>query len=346
MNTTPLIEFEEKLGASTGEFAGWTMPMSYRGYKEEHMAVRNNVALFDISHMGRIIIEGKEEELQYLLAGLVGESSLRMYGPNAFLNDKATFLDDVMVYKLAENRWLIVTNAVNREKVIDWIRRNSSLNVTDATFDYCMLALQGPNSTRLIGNDEMSRLQFKVNVKVFGENVFILSRSGWTGEDGFELILKPDAAHQVMSKMVHEKVELAGLIARDSLRQEMGFVLYGEDIDESTNPVEARYWLYSLEKEFIGREAILSILTSGVSRIRVGFKFERNEKIVPKKDGSITVRDKKIGKITSATYSPFLSRPIGMGYINSTHALFGLKVEHEHRGKKYEVKISDFPLIK
>ena len=346
MFSTPLLDIELKLNADIGEFANWQMPLKYTNYQEEHMAVRTSAAFFDLSHMGRLLVKGKKEELEKLIAKEVSNKNIgEMVGPTAFLNDRGGFEDDVMVYKVSEESFLIVTNAINREKIINWIKKNSSLDVEDLTFKYAMIAIQGRNVWNFIEKTDLKPLQFSLNVKYMGENVFLLSRSGWTGEDGVEIWGEPEIISRIIQKITSLGVKPAGLIARDSLRQEMGFVLYGEDIDSNITPIEARYWVFSLNKDFIGREKIIEQLQEGVSRIRVGFKVKKGERTIPRKGQKVKILQKEIGYITSSIYSPYLNRVIAMGYISPSHAYFGYNISIDVRGKLIEAKISDFPFI-
>ncbi len=343
---TPLSSVEEKLGANFGEFAGWEMPMDYTSYQDEHMAVRQNAAFFDLSHMGRIRIKGKKEELDKIVTRSLSSENFRMIGPSAMLNENAGFIDDIMIYKISENEFLMVTNAINREKDINWIKSNSSLEVEDLTFNYVMLAIQGKRVWELLGfKTDLQPLQFVLNTTFLGEDVFLLSRSGWTGEDGLEVWAKVEVAERIINKLIERGIKPAGLITRDSLRQEMGFVLYEEDINESITPVEARYWVFDLNKDFIGKGKIEEQLKNGVKRVRIGFKMQKGVKAIPRHGYKIKVLGTEIGEVTSSTYSPYLGRVIGMGYINSSNAFFGFHVDIEIRGKEYRAKISDFPLI-
>ncbi|AWR95989.1 glycine cleavage system aminomethyltransferase GcvT [Acidianus brierleyi] len=347
MFRSPVQDIEEKLGANFGEFAGWEMPMEYSSYQEEHMKVRQDVAFFDLSHMGRLRINGKIEEIERLVAkSLSKKEPGYMIGPTAFLNDKGGFIDDVMTYKVSENEFLIVTNALNREKVIKWIKNNSSLDVEDLTLNYVMLAIQGRRIWERLEKVDLNNLQFRLNTHFLGEDVFLLSRSGWTGEDGIEVWAKPDSAKKIIEKLYNKGVFPAGLIARDSLRQEMGFVLYGEDINEDINPIEARYWVFSLDKDFIGKEMIINYLKHGVDKFRIGFKLSKGERALPRSGQRIKILDVDIGYVTSSTYSPYLSRSIGMGYIKSKNFVLGYSADVEIRNKKYSIKFSDFPLVK
>jgi aminomethyltransferase len=346
MFVSPLFAIEEKLGANFGEFAGWNMPMTFTNYQEEHMAVRNGVTVFDLSHMGRLRVKGNPNELEELIAKeLTKAMPSQMIGPTAFLNDKGGFVDDVMTYKVSDSEYLLVTNAINREKVIKWIRSNSSLAVEDLTFDLVMLAIQGKKVKDIFDVDQMSHMIFKLNSKFLGKEVFLLSRSGWTGEDGVEIWAKPDIAGAILNELVQMGVKPAGLVTRDSIRQEMGYLLYGEDIDEETTPIEARYWVFSMTKNFIGKDAIVEQLKSGVKKIRFGFKMKKGLRIIPRNGNSVSSLGYKIGHVTSSTFSPFLNRAIGMGYISPSHFFLGYTLEVEVRGKTYEIKVDDFPFI-
>jgi aminomethyltransferase len=343
---TPLRRIEEQIGANFGEFAGWEMPMSYGNYRVEHLAVRTSAAFFDLSHMGRLKVEGDPRELDYLTTkGISKFKENEMTGPQAFLNDRGGFIDDFMGYRVSEREFLIVANAINREKVISWIRRNSSLSVEDLTFKYVMLAIQGREVWKFVPKPELDPLRFVMNVNFLGVNVFLLSRSGWTGEDGVEIWTDPSNAEALVKKLIELGVKPAGLITRDSIRQEMGFVLYGEDIDENVTPIEARYWIFDLDRDYIGSGALKEQLRSGVKRLRVGFKAKKGETKLPRHGQGLYVGDTKIGEVTSSTYSPYLSRVIGMGYVSSDHFFLGMSLEAETRTGRITIKLSDFPLI-
>lgn len=210
---TPLINFEEKLGANIGEFAGWKMPMTYSSYQEEHMAVRTKSAFFDLSHMGRLRVKGKLQEIENLIAKKLSDAPAgTMIGPTAFLNDKAGFIDDVMTYKVSDSEFLIVTNAINREKVTAWIRRNSSLEVEDLTFDLVLVAVQGRGIWDVVERIDLAPLQFRLNTKFEGQDVFLVSRSGWTGEDGLEFWSKPENAQVILERLLTRGMKGAGLV--------------------------------------------------------------------------------------------------------------------------------------
>lgn len=357
----PLLDLYRSLGGDIGIFAGFETVMSYGDPFAEHLAVRRDAGLFDISHMGRIYVSGSGsmDLLDLLVARDMRESrDGSMVGPTAFLNESGGFRDDVMIYRFSQDRWLVVCNAINREKIFGWLSRwisergfNASLK--DVTLDTVMLALQGPRASEYISKiglgdvSTLKPLEFMENLATRFGRIDVISRSGWTGEDGFEIISSPSVASEIIRALRSYGVTLAGLIARDSLRMEMGFVLYGEDIDETINPYEARYWVFTRgKKTCVGCEALGEIARRGVSRVRYMVRLKKGLRIIPRRGYRILYEGEEIGYITSGAYSPYLERPIGMGYIRSSHSLPGLSVDVEVRGKYYEAKILDYPLIK
>ncbi len=359
----PLHDLHKRLGANFGEFAGWNAPLDYGSVVEEHMSVRTSVGVFDLSHMGRVFVEGSgaSKLLDKLVPRIIESEPGQMVGPTAFLNEKAGFRDDVMLYNLGD-RWLIVPNAVNREKIVKWLEEwaaklSLQAKVRDETFNLVMLAVQGPKAAeamKAIGAPqevlELKLLRFRLNVDLGVGKAFLVSRSGWTGEDGFEIIAEPDQAEKIYLALVEKAgARPCGLAARDTLRIEMGFVLYGNDIDEDTNPVEARYWWVfqpGPKEDCVGCPALREALRRGVDRVRVGLRLEKKARIVPRHGDKVFVEDVEVGVVTSGTYSPYAKRSLAMAYVDSRHALMGLTVEVEHKGKRYRAKIVDFPFVK
>ncbi|HDI74588.1 MAG: glycine cleavage system aminomethyltransferase GcvT [Thermoprotei archaeon] len=353
---TPLYEEHVKLGATISDFAGWSMPIVYESTIKEHLSVRKSAGIFDVSHMARILVKGADSAklLQKLIAKNIEKAKEgRMLGPTAFLNEQGGFIDDIMVYKLSEKEYLIVGNAVNREKDFSWIKRFTEgleVKVADITFDIAMIALQGPDSSKIMKKlstsdiMDLDFLHFKKEIEVAGVKSFLVSRSGWTGEDGYEIMIPSDSASKIWSALIKAGATPCGLAARDSLRIEMGYCLYGEDIDENTTPLEARYWVFTFNKPpYIGYDALLKKYEEGVDRIRLGIKLK--ERVVPRRGCKIYMGEKCIGEITSGTYSPVLNCGIGIAYIDSRHALVGAPVVVDIRGKKRKAKIVDFPFI-
>jgi len=358
----PLREVHKELGAEFGEFEGWETPMIYESTVKEHLAVRSNAGVFDVSHMGRILLRGSHvyDFLEYMVPKSLSKVGVgSMSGPTALLNENAGFRDDVMLYNLGENEWMLVCNAANIEKVLGWLKSWRSklgydVEIENATAKLAMLALQGPRSSEYmekLGADDsilgLKMLRFQRDVQLGDTKTFLVSRSGWTGEDGFEIIAEPRNAAVVLRRLVEMGVKPAGLAARDTLRLEVGFVLYGHDIDEETNPLEARYWVYTPGKtNYVGYEALREIIRKGAERVRVAVKMKKGERGIPRENYRILVEGEEIGRITSGNYSPVLRRGIGMGYVESKHALIGLEVQIDIRGRIRRAKILDFPLLK
>ena len=357
---TPLIDEHKKLGATIGLFAGWKTAIFFKSAIKEHIAVRKNIGIFDLSHMSRIMVSGKDslKLLNFLVAKDISKlKDKTMSGPTAFLNDKAGFRDDVMIYRIDEEHYLLVGNAINWKKDLNILltnKRDLNVKIKDLTLSTAMLAIQGPISLKImekvvddISLEDLKFMTFKKNVKIKGiGNVLILSRSGWTGENGYEIIGKNRRIIEIYHALVKNGVEPCGLATRDSLRIEMGFCLYEHEIDENINPIEARYVVFDLDKkdQFIGKDRLLDIYNKGVQKVRVGIRMKKHTPI-PRKGAKIYAGENIIGEITSGTYSPILGRAIAQGYIDSKHALFGLKFNIEVRKKMFKGKIVDFPFI-
>ncbi|MEM4484726.1 MAG: glycine cleavage system aminomethyltransferase GcvT [Sulfolobales archaeon] len=359
----PLHDLLVELGGDMGEFAGFRTALSFGDPISEHNAVRNSAGVFDISHMGRIYVIGPRsfDLLDKLIPkDLSSSENGRMIGPTAFLNERGGFKDDVMIYRFNESRWLIVCNAVNRIKILSWLREwrdrlgYSDIVIDDVTLNTAFIALQGPEAASYLEKikdlkDSLSlkHLEFHTGVASEYGVIDLISRSGWTGEDGFEILGEPRVIGEILRRLKTLGVKLAGLIARDTLRLEMGFVLYGNDIDEDTNPYEARYWVFDDDKrECIGCDALRELGLRGVSRVRYGIRTKKGVRFIPRHGYEILYRDNVIGYVTSGGYSPYLDRGIGMGYIKASHALPGLNVVVRFKGRSVEAKIVDFPLIK
>lgn len=364
----PLYDVHKSLGAQFGEFAGWEAPINYTSVIEEHVAVRTSVGFFDLSHMGRLFLAGPDaiRVLDRLVPRDISSEEGMMVGPTAFLNERAGFRDDVMTYNLGSEGWLVVPNAANIEKIYAWLegwigRLNAQARVEDHTMDWVLFAIQGPKAAelmRMLGAPsevlDLRILRFRRNVELeaAGARALIVSRSGWTGEDGFEVIAEAGEGEKILRKAAEllPKLEgrLCGLGARDSLRMEMGFVLYGHEIDEDTTPVEARYWWVfqpGPKEECVGCPALREALRRGASRVRVGLKLGKKARVVPRQGDKVYVEDVEVGYVTSGAYSPMLRRSLAQAYIEPSHALMGMTVEVERRGRRYKAKIVDFPVV-
>ncbi|MCD6563401.1 MAG: glycine cleavage system aminomethyltransferase GcvT [Thermoproteales archaeon] len=359
MRKTPFLDFHKEINASIGEFSGWTMPIDYGDMLQEALITRKSVTFFDISHLSRIVVSGKDalNFLQRLVARDIKKLSVgKISGPTAFLNQNAGFKDDVMVYRLTDLVFLIVGNAINHDKIVDWLNYNSSnynVDIKDITFDTAMLALQGPQSTEKIKKKigekikNLSPLNFLTNIKTKYGEIKLISYSGWTGEAGYEIICDIDVGEKILRDLYQEKILPAGLGARDILRIEMGYNLYGNEINENINPIEAKYWIFSWKKEedYIGKKALFNILKNGVEKVKYGLLVKKGSPL-PRKGMKIYIEDKEIGFITSGTFSPLLKTPIALGYINSKHSILGLKVKIFKGNKEIDAKLVEPPFIK
>ncbi|MCD6368810.1 MAG: glycine cleavage system aminomethyltransferase GcvT [Thermoproteales archaeon] len=357
---TPLLSEHEKLGAEIGVFAGWRTAMVFSSALKEALDTRTKATVFDVSHMARILVKGEdaEELLEYLIPRFIAKAPAgRMIGPSALLNENAGFKDDVMVYKIDGSHFLIVGNAVNRKKDLEWIlhvlgEKGLNVHVEDLTEETAMLALQGPQTPevleKLVGvkGDEMGMLEFKSGLNTTLGRIWILSKSGWTGEPGFEIISSIEVIKKIWKALIEKGVEPAGLGARDILRIEMGFCLYGHEINEHTTPLEARYKVFSNKKRgYIGYDALHERYRRGVERLRYGLLLNKGSPI-PREGTTVYAAEVRVGEVTSGTFSPFLKRPIAEFYVQPSHAYLGFHLEVEIRGKKYTAKIVDFPFVK
>ncbi|MEM1825370.1 MAG: glycine cleavage system aminomethyltransferase GcvT [Desulfurococcaceae archaeon] len=368
MYRIPLIDYYvEKLGAEIGVFSNWEVPMRFTNSIEEHMAVRNNAGFFDVSHMGRLKLTGPDilDFIQYVYTKDL--SKIRegyMSGPTLALNSYARVKDDEMLYKISDEEWLVVVNAPAREKMIDYFKKiinekNYRISIEDLTFKYSMIALQGPSSVDVMEKlgakwaCDLKTLEFRLNEEIGGSRIYLISRSGWTGEDGFEIWSEHSYMRNIVSKLVELGVKPAGIIARDSLRSEMGFVLYdheyGEDPVKYPCALSLRYGLGAIswsKKGFIGEEALRACRRDGLRWIRIGLKMSKEaSRIIPRSGDLIYVEDLVVGWITSGSFSPVLNRGIAQAYIDTRYAVFGESIDVMVRNKKYEAKIVDFPFI-
>ena len=365
---TLLWDFHEKeLGATPGEFGGWIVPMVYTSVMEEHNIVRTDVGVFDVSHMGRIRLEGPDviPFLQRIFTRNIAKAKdYWMAGPTLALNEYARVKDDEMPYRISETEWLVVANAPYREKMIKYYneiiaKEKFNVKVEDLTFKYAMIAVQGPKVEEVfnkIGADwvcDLHTLEFRMNCEIAGQKVYLISRSGWTGEDGFEIWAEPKYMIEIYRALLKAGAKPVGIISRDTLRIEMGYVLgeheYGEDPVKFPPAISLRYGLGAIDWRkhgFIGEEALRSYRREGVRWIRVGIKMRKKyARMVPRQGYKIYVEDQLVGWVTSGTYSPYLKTSVAQAYVDVRYAIFGEVVEVEIRGKRYEGKILDFPLV-
>jgi len=335
-----------KYGAKFFEFASWWMPLEYSGTINEHLTVRNHVGIFDISHMGRILLKGKgaKDLVQYITTNDVNNLYPGKAQYSLVLNPTGTIKDDIIVYKMDEEEFLMVVNAINTQKILDWlnIHNKFGVNILDITTDTTLLAIQGPASEKTL--EDYFNLNLK-NLKYyhFQKNHIIISRTGYTGEDGFEIISDPDTGRKIFKDLVENKKVLpCGLGARNTLRIEMGYPLYGHEIDENTTPWEANLgWVVKINKgDFIGKDALIEKKNKKEKFLK-GFIMLENG--IPRDGYEVYLGEEKIGYITSGTFSPILKTGIGMLYTTKD-------VENEIfikiREKFLKAKIEKPPFIK
>ena len=359
MKKTRLYQVHEKLGAKIVEFAGYLMPIHYSSILAEHKAVRDSVGVFDVSHMGEIFVTG-EKAVDFVQHITVNDASKLYPGRvqySAMCYNDAGIVDDLLVYKFADDKFLLVVNASNIEKDFGWMNENNKFDVTleNKSDEYSLIAVQGPNSNKALQKicDKEINLEYYhfFEAKVAGVEM-ILSRTGYTGELGYELYFKGDekTAEHIWNKIFEAGMEFnikpVGLAARDSLRLEMGYMLYGNDIDKTTNPLEAGLgWITKLNKgNFIGRDVLLKAKSEGLNRKLVA--MVGNDKSFPRHGYEIKAENNRIGEVTSGTVSPVLEKPIAMGYVNVSYANEGNDVNIVVRGRETPVKIVKLPFIK
>lgn len=356
------------LGAKMVPFAGFLMPVSYVGITEEHLAVRNKAGLFDVSHMGEFIVKGKEADklIQYISSNDVNKLDIGDVQYSCIPNGSGGIVDDMLIYRLDEDRcsegesaYMLVVNASNIEKDLDWINRHKDFDtgVEDISAQCGLLALQGPSATAILQKltdvplSEIKYYHFRKGTLAGLDNVLI-SATGYTGAGGFELYVRNDQLNQlwdaIMEAGEEHGLQPAGLGARDTLRLEMGFCLYGNDIDDSTNPFEAGLgWITKLNKEgqFLAGEVLREIKSNPRERQLVGFTLEGRR--VPRK--GYEIRNEKgdlIGIVTSGTSSPSLETAIGMGYVNTDYKAPGQTIHITMGRKTAPAQITKLPFLK
>jgi len=357
---TPLYEFHKEKGHII-EFAGFCMPLYYNSIIQEHLSVRNNVGLFDVSHMGRIIVEGEDalEYLNYVTANDVNKLEEGRAQYTLLLNENGGIIDDLIIYRTSDNKYLLVVNAGNREKDYKWLVNHSNnynweVNINNVSDKTIMFAIQGPKAHLVMENmykESKNLRRFSFLKTVFNNRELLISRTGYTGEDGFEVILFINNKEEAIEfwELIYNYVNklggaLCGLGARDSLRIEAGYCLYGNDIDENTNPIEADlFWVVKMYKDdFIGKAALEEILKKGISKLRIGVILE--SKVVPRPGYKVHSNGDEIGFVTSGTYSPILNKGVGIVYVNKEYAIEGKEVNLVIRNKTYKGILKKFPL--
>ena len=359
MKSTPFTSRHIALGAKMAEFAGYNMPISYSGINDEHQAVRTNAGIFDVSHMGEFIVKG-EHALDLIQRVTTNDAAKLTVGKaqySALTNDTGGIVDDLIVYCLEENKtYMLVVNAANIEKDWKWISKHNTQhaemhNISEKT---CLLAIQGPNATKILQPlTDIDILNLKyytfVKGKFAGVDNVVVSATGYTGAGGIEIYFedKDGAAATIWDKIFEigqpQGLKPIGLGARDTLRLEMGYCLYGNDIDDTTSPLEGGLgWITKFTKDFTASAILEKQKAAGVGRKLVG--FEMLEKGIPRHDYEIKdFSGQIIGKVTSGTQSPSLNKAIGLGYVSTVFSNLDSKIYIKVRDKLLQAKVVKLP---
>lgn len=360
MTRTPFYEIHKRYNAKIVEFAGFEMPVEYSGIKDEHMAVRNGAGVFDVSHMGEIWVKGPNA-LPFVQKVTSNDAAALQPGQaqySCFPNGKGGIIDDLLVYYFEPQKYMLVVNASNIQKDFDWLVAQNDLGAVleNASDRISQLAIQGPKAARILQkltDTDLSTIKyytFKVG-KFAGIDDVIISVTGYTGAGGFELYFYNEHAQPIWEAIfeagAREGIKPVGLGARDTLRLEMGYCLYGNDIDDTTSPIEAGLgWITKFKdyKQFIDKELLLKQKNEGVSRKLKG--FEMTDRGIPRHGYDIVdVDGNVIGVVTSGTQSPVLEKGIGMGYINKVYSSLGSEIYILVRNKRLKAKIVKMPFI-
>ena len=355
---TPLFDTHRQLGAKMVPFGGWEMPVQYAGILEEHRAVRERAGLFDVSHMGEFEIRGRGalESIQRLTTNDASRLHVGQVQYSALTTPAGTFVDDITVYKFADDHYCLTVNASNIDKDFAWVREHvpPSIQLKNASDEIALLALQGPKAQeilRKLTSVELAKIKYYwfVEGKVMGIDCCI-SRTGYTGEDGFEIYIRSQHAAALWNALLEAGapagLQPCGLGARDTLRLEAKMALYGNDIDDRHTVLEADLgWIVKLEKgEFIGREVLARQKTDGVNRKLVG--FEMAGRGIARSHYPIAKGGKAIGEVTSGGPAPTLAKNIGLGYVPVEHAAIGTEFDILIRGNPVAARVVPTPFYK
>jgi aminomethyltransferase len=364
LKRTPLFEEHKRLGAKMIDFGGWELPVQYSGLSQEHMAVRSACGIFDVSHMGELRIRGpgSAEFLNFVTTNDCTSLSVLQAQYSALCNDHGGVIDDLVVYRMGQDEFFLVVNAANVEKdhshLLRALERFKGVrpSLTNESDRYAQIAVQGPRSTDVLRTLTSTNLD-QIKTYWFAEGMIceenaIIARTGYTGEDGFELYLTPEAAPKVWRGLIEAGGPLGlvpcGLGARDTLRLEMKYALYGHELDEETNPLEVGLaWITKLNKEggFIGKDAVLKMKSAGIPRSLVGIKSLGRG--IPRQGYPVfdETGKRQIGRITSGTQSPTLQKPIGVALIEKGHESPGSRLLVRIREDFHEFEVCKTPFV-
>jgi len=364
LKRTPLFDEYQKFGARTIDFGGWDLPVQFSSIKQEHEATRTKATVFDVSHMGQIVVSGKDS-VQFLLRMLTNDVEKLKVGRAHYTfmcyEDGGT-VDDFLVYRLKEDEFLLVVNAANTEKDYNWLKEHLDgsldVQVNNVSDDYAILAVQGPKAEevlQLITNDSLKDIPlFGFNEQVTFSNLdtkALVSRTGYTGEDGFEVYIEKDFAvdfwNLLLSKGEEKELEPAGLGARDTLRFEVSLPLYGQELTKDITPIEAGLNFFvktNRDVRFIGQEVLEEQIKKGPDRKLVG--LEMIDRGIPRTGYEVLVADQVIGKVTSGTQSPTLGKNLGLAIIDSNYAKIDQEIYVQVRKRQVKAKVVKTPFLK
>ncbi|MFL1013534.1 glycine cleavage system aminomethyltransferase GcvT [Flavisericum labens] len=359
MKNTALTQTHEALGAKMVPYSGFNMPVQYEGVNAEHETVRHAVGVFDVSHMGEFLIEGETalELIQKVTSNDASKLTIGKAQYSCLPNDNGGIVDDLIVYRVKENTYLLVVNASNIEKDWNWIQSKNDFDaeIRNLSDDYSLLAIQGPKAVEAmqsLTSQDLSNIKFYNFIvgDFAGIEHVIISATGYTGSGGFEIYCKNSEVKQIWDKVFEAGKDFGikpiGLAARDTLRLEMGYCLYGNDIDDTTSPIEAGLgWITKFTKEFTNSEAFRAEKERGPERKLIA--FELNERGIPRHGYDIIdSNEKKIGHVTSGTMSPSLGKGIGLGYVPAVFADVGSKINIQIRKKVVPATVVKLPFYK
>ena len=362
LKKTPLNEEHKKLGGKMVDFGGWEMPVQYSGVIAEHLATRGSSGLFDVSHMGEFYVEG-EDAIEFVNRITTNDVTKLVDGQahySALTREDGTVVDDLLVYRFFHDKLLLVVNAGTTEKDWDWINsqlKDERLTLTNASADYCQIAVQGPDAPGILQKltdvklDDIKYYHFTVG-EVDGVHSVIISRTGYTGEDGFEIYANAEYAEQLWNSLLKAGnygsdggILPAGLAARNTLRLESAMSLYGHEISDEINPLEANLgWICKLNTEFLGKDALVKSKENGLKRKLVG--FEMTDKGIARDDFDVYIDEKKVGYVTSGSPAPYLKKNIGLAFVPTELANVGQEIKIDVRGKHLAAKIVKTPFYK
>lgn len=359
MKHIPLRHIHEALGAKMVDFAGFYMPVQYEGVNIEHETVRNGVGVFDVSHMGEFLLSG-EKALDLIQKVCSNDASTIEIGKAQYSclpNENGGIIDDLIIYRMKEDQYLLVVNASNIDKDWEWISKHNDMGaeMRNLSDEYALLAIQGPKSIEAMQSltsvklSEIPYYSFVVGEFAGIENV-IISATGYTGSGGFEIYCKNDEVEQIWNKVFEAGASFGikpiGLAARDTLRLEMGFCLYGNDIDDTTSPLEAGLgWITKFTKDFVGSEQLKKQKEEGVNRKLVG--FELVDRGIPRQGYEIVdANGTIIGKVTSGTMAPSLGKGIGLGYVTTQNSKVDTDIFIKIRNNNVKAKVVKTPFYK